>query len=328
MSSLKKASRHKVLILGLDGVRPDCLQVLAELHKIPNLTELKSASAYCDSARSVFPTLSGPAWSSILTGVGVGDHLVVDNEFTGADARNGRGGLRRYPTFFKRLSEGHMRRLSSVNGSGADDLRGEAVCESHHEDDHAVLRDALRALDLDNPESPDVLFVYFGEVDEEGHRTGYGPHASKYLDTIISTDALVGQVLQAVQARTTHKDENWVTVTVTDHGGIEFSHGANTLEEATVFLWVAGDTDTVARGKILGDSDWNSNTPPNSSTTSVNNNWIDDIPVLMDVAPTVAAHLGIPVDLSWGWKGKPRGLKSCMGGIGTPQQSSVTESSF
>ncbi len=55
----------KVLLIGIDGVRPD---VMAEV-STPNLDALASEGLFIDDARTTTPSVSGQAWSSMLTGV-------------------------------------------------------------------------------------------------------------------------------------------------------------------------------------------------------------------------------------------------------------------
>ena len=71
--------RPKVLLIGMDGVRPD---VLAEV-PTPNLDALAATGAFTATARTGMPSISGPGWSSMLGGVWPEKHGVVDNDFTG-----------------------------------------------------------------------------------------------------------------------------------------------------------------------------------------------------------------------------------------------------
>lgn len=57
-------SRH-VLVIGIDGVRPDVLRDVPT----PNLDALAQAGVLRDDAKTGLPTVSGPGWSSFLTGV-------------------------------------------------------------------------------------------------------------------------------------------------------------------------------------------------------------------------------------------------------------------
>lgn len=88
----------KVLILGVDGVRPDALAKA----KTPHVDELIRHGAFTDTATILGEryrennTISGPGWSSILTGVWADKHGVHDNSFRGKN-------YEQFPHFFKRL---------------------------------------------------------------------------------------------------------------------------------------------------------------------------------------------------------------------------------
>ena len=59
------SSAPKVLMIGIDGVRPDALRAA----QAPNLHRLMREGAWSDRALTDVHTVSGPCWSSILTAV-------------------------------------------------------------------------------------------------------------------------------------------------------------------------------------------------------------------------------------------------------------------
>src|SRR5512139_508565 len=87
-----ESPRRKVLIISLDGCRPDALQAAST----PNVDSLIADGAYSYLAQTGPVPISGPSYSSMFTGVWNDKHGVYDNEFTGA-----RFDL--YPIFFCRL---------------------------------------------------------------------------------------------------------------------------------------------------------------------------------------------------------------------------------
>ena len=84
--------KPKVLLIGIDGVRPD---VLAEV-STPNIDALKRKGAFTDRTRTTVPSVSGPSWSSMLTGVWPDKHGVIDNQFDGRR-------YDKYPDFLSRI---------------------------------------------------------------------------------------------------------------------------------------------------------------------------------------------------------------------------------
>jgi hypothetical protein len=89
-----EAGARKVLILGLDGTRPDALRKAAT----PHFDKLVADGYITWNARTCRKSSSGPGWSSILGGVWEDKHKVVDNSFAGK-------ALDKYPPLFKRLKE-------------------------------------------------------------------------------------------------------------------------------------------------------------------------------------------------------------------------------
>lgn len=70
----------RVLVVGIDGVRLDLLPML----ETPNLDELTDAGVLAPvHIDDDTPTMSGPCWTTIVTGVGVAKHGVWGNNFSG-----------------------------------------------------------------------------------------------------------------------------------------------------------------------------------------------------------------------------------------------------
>jgi predicted AlkP superfamily phosphohydrolase/phosphomutase len=67
------ASRRPVLLLGIDGLAASFLDAPLVAESTPNLTELLSRSAR-GPLTSTFPPYTGPAWTTITTGVDPGRH--------------------------------------------------------------------------------------------------------------------------------------------------------------------------------------------------------------------------------------------------------------
>src|SRR5438132_243269 len=71
----------KVLLIGIDGCRPDALLAA----KAPNLHGLIQDGCFSDKAQALEFTVSGPCWSSMLTGVDWKKHGVRDNSYKGSN---------------------------------------------------------------------------------------------------------------------------------------------------------------------------------------------------------------------------------------------------
>ncbi len=71
---------HRVLVVGIDGVRIDTLRRLPTPHLDALAADGFLAAVEVDDRT---PTMSGPCWATIVTGVGVEKHGVWSNDFGG-----------------------------------------------------------------------------------------------------------------------------------------------------------------------------------------------------------------------------------------------------
>lgn len=271
-------SRH-VLIIGIDGVRPDALRKA----ETPNLDALiaggaVSYDAYAGGERRTVTqqaTSSGPGWSSILTGVWLDKHNVPNNDFSDPN-------FDEYPCLFTRIRELRPDAVlaSIVNWTPIND---EIVDDADYEDRGDDAAVALLAADYLASQDPDVLFLQFDEVDGAGHDNFFAPWSPKYVEAIEITDAQVGQVMDALRARPRYDDEEWLVIVTTDHGGNPvFGHGSHLRLSRTIFMIVSGEA--AAGGEFSPG------------------------PGMVAVPPTALAFLGLAIDPAWGWASEPFGL--------------------
>ena len=74
---MRTEAAKKVLIVGIDGCRPDALRAA----RTPAMDALWQEGAYSFSAQTDERTVSGPCWTSILTGVWPEKHGVLSNDY-------------------------------------------------------------------------------------------------------------------------------------------------------------------------------------------------------------------------------------------------------
>lgn len=280
------APEKKVLIIGIDGVRPD---VLAEV-PTPNLDNLIARGAYSDRALTGLPTVSGPGWSSMLIGVTPDKHGVTSNDFT-----SNRYGD--YPDVLSRV-ESIRPELNTFVVADWMPLVG-AVDGGPLIGDGPDVKVAFDGYELGWPEAdelsvdtavthlqsadPDLAFVYIGNPDETSHETG--SIGEPYREAIAAADVLVGRLVAAIEARPTYDNEDWLILVSTDHGRTEDGgHGGETVEERTIFYLASGPSAQVGA--------------------------LSEAPAVADVAVTALAHLGLEIDEAWGLDGRIVGLQS------------------
>jgi predicted AlkP superfamily pyrophosphatase or phosphodiesterase len=96
------------------------------------------------------------------------------------------------------------------------------------EGDQVIADETVRYFSTDRP---DFAFVYFGVLDEMGHR--YGFMSDRYLAQLQLVDRAVGTVFDALP------DDATVLLT-SDHGGHDRIHGTDKPEDMTVPWMIAG----------------------------------------------------------------------------------------
>ncbi len=283
--------QSRVLFIGIDGCRADALKAA----KIPRLQKLIDAGAFSDSTNilgvrdDVADTVSGPGWSNLLTGVWADKHGVLNNKFKVMHYDE-------FPHFFVHAKEVFPKAkaysycvwpaIHDKIVSAADESR----CFPKTEDEvgcaEADKRCAAQAVDTLATGDPDMMFVYFENVDATGHRKGFHPSIPEYIEAIEGVDNRVGEVLDALQGRPRFKDENWLVLVGTDHGGRGTDHGGGRAlpEINTVFLIVSG------AGALHGLIDGKTNQ--------------------VDLVATALTHLGVPLKPEWKLDGRPVGLQA------------------
>ncbi|PIF43886.1 putative secreted protein (Por secretion system target) [Chryseobacterium sp. 52] len=224
ISCFFEAQTKKVLFIGIDGCRADVMMS----SPIPNIQNLVNQSIYSVDGLCAATTWSGNGWSTMLTGVWHTKHNVQDNNFTNPNYLN-------YPDFLTRAEtyNPNLRTMSLANWAPINDkIVKNADVKSNLGSDLAVKNAAVNALQNDNP---DILFVDFDDVDHAGHSYGFAATVPQYVSSIQTTDSYIGEIVNAMKARSTYNNEDWLVVLTTDHGAVESSHGGGNLSERNIF---------------------------------------------------------------------------------------------
>lgn len=220
----------KVLIIGIDGCRPDALQAAST----PNIDLLIANATYSFESLTEAPTWSGVGWSGMLTGVWRDKHGVSDNSFSGSN-------FAMYPHFFNNIEDCNPSLVTAsivhwgpINSQIVDIADYTLTVSS----DLAVSQETVTYL---NNNDPDALFIHFDDVDHAGHNFGFSPNITQYTDAITQTDIYIGTVIAALENRSNYANEDWIIILSTDHGGTLSGHGGASVEERTMFTIFSGD---------------------------------------------------------------------------------------
>jgi len=281
-----QAQSKKVLLIGIDGVRTD---VLASANT-PNIDALAEDGIFTDNAWTRPPTVSGPGWSNMLTGVWPDKHRVEGNDFTANDYRS-------YPDFLTLIERARpsLEPVAVVNWLplGGEDSGGPVISDAvdtviafdGYETGYTLADERAVALAVEQlaGADPDLLFVYLGNTDMVGH--DFGSLSEGYRLEVEKADRLVGVLVDAVRARPSYASEDWLILISTDHGRRDDGgHGGDSEEERRIFFLASGSSVTGLE--------------PDAEVQ------------IVDVPTTALAHLGVPIDDEWDLDGRVVGLST------------------
>ncbi|MFI1769710.1 alkaline phosphatase family protein [Streptomyces sp. NPDC020800] len=260
---------NKTLVIGIDGASFSALRPA----DMPNLQRVRDAGVtspvniYADPMAG---TWSGPGWATIGHGVWPDKHRVkVNGDLGGDDVSDpdsdspGIGSLfRDCPDLPSARCRDYMWTLEDYNSdistlvasnwqsvqnsvfalwdpdAGAFERSADATIGVEDDADNV----AAVADYLENG-NPDSTFIQIDEVDHVGHGSGNtGPGTTVYQDALKDVDGYIGQLLDAVEARPSYEDEDWLIIVTSDHGHKEIlgGHGGNTPSERGSFVIAEG----------------------------------------------------------------------------------------
>ena len=228
----------------------------------PYVHEFCRESAVTLSARTVMPSVTLPCHMSLFHSVDPERHGILTNTYV-PQARPIDGLVDHLYRYEKRCA------MFYTWEPLRDLTRPGHLCRSIFADEKTlgpipateeILPPALSTL---RSEGPDFVFLYLGAPDEVGHDRGW--MSRDYLQTVAHAWDCIRRVMEALPS--------CYTVLVTaDHGGHGRNHGEDCPEDMTIPLMIRGE------GIVPGP--------------------LGDVSI-KDVAPTVAALLGVPPCRDW-----------------------------
>lgn len=232
----------RLLLVGIDGLRLDVL----DLRRLPALGRMLDGA--CSAMTMPAPTISGPGWSTLLTGATHAEHGVVDNRFIGHR-------LALHPDLLTRawLADPSRTTFAAAAWPPLADPAGVGPVirtrdEQRRVEQHrVVVRDGetygYRTTDAEvaaaavlavTAAGPDVSFAYWSSVDEAGHL--HGARSREYQEAAERVDAHLDRLLAAVEQRHA-AGERWLVALTTDHGHLDAGgHGGDEPEVAASFV--------------------------------------------------------------------------------------------
>jgi predicted AlkP superfamily pyrophosphatase or phosphodiesterase len=250
-----------VLIISIDGLRPDAIA----LAPMPNLQALMQTGAYSLTAQTIFPSVTLPAHTSMLTGLCPAKHGVTWNDYLPEK------GYAKGPSLF---DIAHTAGLKTVMFVGKEKLQ--QITDPTSVDVFRYINDRdvviAQRITEEFPVDFGVMFVHFATPDDMGHV--YGWMTPQYISVVQHADEAIGTVLKDLDDHGLRQDT--LIIITADHGGHKQTHGSRMAEDMTIPWLVSGPR--VRPGPL---------TIPVQTT---------------DTAATAAWALGLPLPQEWdGW---------------------------
>ncbi len=249
----------KAILFVVDGLRPDALSPSVT----PVVASLMRAGACTLTARTVSPSVTLPCHASLFFSAPPVVHDVLTNVWPGHRPLA--------PGLIDLLRSAGLRCAAVFNWEQLRHLWAPgAVAGSIFLANCKETDGDQRLADLAIPwlahAGHDFVFYYLGCTDEAGHAHGW--MSDGYLNVLSRADTVIGQLLDSIPGQP-------AVFVASDHGGHERIHGTDCPEDMTVPLIVAGAPRFQSGCDIHG-------------------------PVtIIDVAPTIAAALGIAAPSGW-----------------------------
>ena len=234
-----------VFIISIDGGKP---AVIAQ-SEMPILKRLAAEGACTWTARTIFPSITLPSHTSMLTGVAPDKHQVLWNTW---QPRKGAVGV---PTIFAEAKQAgystamfvgkekfrHLLQPGTVDVFAFDQEQSSEVSKSvtgsakpEISSTVAARIVAKRAARYIVEKKPNLCFIHFTDPDDAGHKYGWG--SAEQRQAFGDVDTALGQVLKAIEVA--HISDRSVLIITADHGGHGKTHGLNTPEDMTI-PWIA-----------------------------------------------------------------------------------------
>ena len=208
----------KVLLISVDGMRPDALS------KVKNAQKILSKSARTMNAQTVVPSVTLPCHMSLFHSVDPGRHGTTTNVYMPQ--------VRPINGICEVLHKNGKRNASFFNWEELRDLsRPASLTHSYfisggklgYEKANSLTADA--AIDFLSKFDVDFTFLYFGYPDAAGHNHGW--MSEQYFESLENSWYHIERVIQSL-------DDDYTVIITADHGGHDRMHGTELPEDMTI----------------------------------------------------------------------------------------------
>lgn len=242
-------TEKKAIVIGYDGCRVDNFTLLNNENESAINTLINDGGScvysYCGGVnypeKNTQMTSTAPGWCSMLTGVLADTHGVYKNYQPKAVEPK---------TLFITLEEdklidssafyvswkGHFtkEKATYVNELEYIEQNGLNSVFLRAENDAGTVDNVLA--DLKRDDCSDFIFLTLEYTDHSGHNTGFSLDNPEYVEGFYNADKAGAEFIEAIKARPTYDNEDWLIIITTDHGGVLKNHGGSSFCERLTFI--------------------------------------------------------------------------------------------
>ena len=217
---------RKVILISIDGMRPDGIKMCGNEH----LDEILNKSSYTFNAKTVYPSITLPCHLSMFHSIPPERHGTLSNTYV-VPVRPVNGLFEQLKMAGKKSAMYYGWEPLRNIGKPGSLIASEYINAYSFEHTDGMLTD--RALNYIKLAKPDFVFLYMVETDEKGgHDSGW--MSETYLDYINHAINNVKRVIDETS-------EEYTIIVTADHGGHDRIHGTDMPEDMTIPMFFCGD---------------------------------------------------------------------------------------
>lgn len=255
---------NHVFIISFDGGNPTVMQ----RSLMPTVMTLLRQGAGTWTAQTIFPSVTLPSHTSMLTGVSPQKHKVLWNDWKPEK------GLVSVPTIFGIAKQKGLTTALFAGKPKFKHLNLPGTLDAFGIPSYSAKRVAAVAGKYILEKKPNLCFIHFADSDGAGHKNGWGSREQMLAFT--DEDDALKTVVEAIQKAGIANDS--VVILSADHGGHGKTHGSKSPDDMNI-PWIA----------------WGSRVKQGFAITAKTTTY--------DTAATALWLLDIPVPANW--DGKP-----------------------
>ncbi|HEX8834382.1 MAG TPA: alkaline phosphatase family protein [Abditibacteriaceae bacterium] len=274
LTSCEAAARSQhVFIVSFDGGKPEVMRRSA----MPTLFDMGATGATTWNAQTIFPSITLPSHTSMLTGVVMEKHKISWNDWQPAR------GVVTVPTIFKIARDNGYTTGLFAGKEKFRHLNLPGSVDDFQVPSYSAKVVAAAAAKFIIEKKPNLTFIHFADSDGAGHAHGWG--SPEQVQAFVDEDAALKILRDAVDAAGLSKKATFILTA--DHGGHDKTHGSNSPEDMTI-PWITWGAGVKPKTEIAA--------AVNTCDTAATALWLLDlkVPEGWDGKPVTSAYVDVP----------------------------------